>query len=189
MAFKDLLATEFAPFGALSEVQLTALERHYNLLMRWNQRMNLTRIVELHEVVQLHYCECLWVGQTLPAGDLRVVDVGSGAGFPGIPVAVIRPEFKVDLAESHQRKSVFLRDASAELANVRVVAERAEALDAHYDWIISRAVRPSDVLTLRLAKRTAMLMSDKDLNETILKPTSVLEVPWGKGRILAIFNA
>jgi 16S rRNA (guanine527-N7)-methyltransferase len=187
--FKDLLAAEFAPFGPLLESQTTALERHYSLLMRWNRRMNLTRIEELEDSVQLHYCESLFLGKSLPAGALRIADIGSGAGFPGFPVAVVRPESNVDLIESHQRKAVFLREACTELGNVRVIAERAETLGAGtYDWVVSRAVRPSEVLALSLASQAAVLMSAADLDALEQKPVTVKEVPWGMGRVLAVFR-
>lgn len=186
--FKDLLAAEFAPFGPLPESQITALEQHYSLLMNWNRRMNLTRIEELEDAVRLHYCESLFLGKSLPAAALRIADIGSGAGFPGFPVAVIRPESTVDLIESHQRKAVFLREACAELRNVRVIAERAEKLGVgSYDWVVSRAVRPSEVLALRLAPQAAVLMSPGDLVGLERKPVAVKDVPWGTGRVLAMF--
>ena len=87
-AFSELLAAEFAPYGSLSQSQLDLLEAHYALLMHWNKRLNLTRITELVSVVRLHYCESLFLGLHLPKTTLRIADVGSGAGFPGIPVAV-----------------------------------------------------------------------------------------------------
>lgn len=188
LGFKDLLAAEFAPFGPLSKIQITVLESHYSVLMHWNRRMNLTRIDKLDDVVRLHYCESLFLGQALPAGNLRIVDVGSGAGFPGFPIAVLRPECTVDLVESHRRKAVFLREACGELGNVRVIAERAETLGGSYDWMVSRAVRPSEVLALRLAPHAAVLMSAADLDALVQKPVSVSEVPWGTGRVLATFS-
>src|SRR5271166_1711831 len=82
-AFRDFVAREFAPYGALSSLQLDQLENHYRLLERWNTRMNLTRIRRIEDVVRLHYCESLFLGTLLPAGDLSIADIGSGAGFPG----------------------------------------------------------------------------------------------------------
>ena len=112
--FRELLAREFAPYGSLTPEQIDLLEAHYNLLVQWNARLNLTRIDSVEEAVRLHYCESLFVGTRLPAGPLRIVDVGSGAGFPGIPIAILRPECTVTLVESHQRKGVFLREATPE---------------------------------------------------------------------------
>ena len=172
--FRDSLAREFAPFGSLSDSQLHLLELHYQLLLRWNQKLNLTRIIDLQEAVQLHYCESLYLAEFLPKNPLKIVDVGSGAGFPGIPIAIYRPDCVVDLVESHQRKAVFLTEAVRQLglSNVRVIAKRAEDLTERYDWLVSRAVRPEDVLALRLAPDVAILGVAGD------------KLPWGRGRAL-----
>ena len=170
--FKSLLALEFSLYGVLTQQQLTRLEEHYRLLLRWNRKINLTRITSLQDAVRYHYCESLYLATRLPPGPLRIVDIGSGAGLPGIPVAIYRPECTVDLVESHQRKAVFLREAARELKNVRVVAQRAESVTDSYDWTISRAVRPDDVLKLNLASHVAVLGAE---GETL---------PWGEKRAL-----
>ena len=170
--FKSLLKLEFSAYGALNPQQLSLLEEHYRLLLRWNQKMNLTRITGLQDAVRYHYCESLYLGARLPEGPLRIIDIGSGAGFPGIPVAIYRPECAVDLVESHRRKAVFLREAARELTNVRVVAKRSEAVTGHYDWTISRAVRPEDVLKLNLAPHVAVLGAEGE------------NLPWGEKRAL-----
>src|SRR5579862_6905635 len=102
--FQELLVREFAPYGSLTVEQIDALETHYELLTHWNARLNLTRIESVEDAVQLHYCESLYVGTRLPAGPLRIADIGSGAGLPGLPIAILRPECTVTLVESHQRK-------------------------------------------------------------------------------------
>lgn len=168
--FESLLKSEFFPYGHLSSGQLRLLHQHYELLQRWNQKMNLTRIDSLKDVVCFHYCESLYLGQYLPPGPLRVVDIGSGAGFPGIPVAVLRPECQVDLVESHQRKAVFLQEAARGLPNVQVLSSRAEDVTGRYDWLISRAVKIEDVLKLHLAPNIAILGSEGE------------KLPWGQSR-------
>jgi 16S rRNA (guanine527-N7)-methyltransferase len=179
--FKKLLASEFAPFGSLSAEQLEKLDDHYLALTRWNERLNLTRIVSLEESVRFHYCECLYLARFLPSGPLRIVDVGSGAGFPGIPVAIFRPDCEVTLVESHQRKAVFLREAARQTKNTKVVPKRAEDIDEAFDWVISRAVAPSAVLELSLAKSMALLIGEDDA----LKLNGISQpVPWGKHRVL-----
>jgi 16S rRNA (guanine527-N7)-methyltransferase len=134
--------------------------------------MNLTRITSVHDAVRYHYCESLYLAQTLPKGALQIVDVGSGAGFPGIPVAIYRPDCAVHLVESQQRKSVFLSEATRDLPNARVLAVRAEDVTETYDWMISRAVRPDDVLKLSLAANVAVL------------GTEGTKLPWGEARSL-----
>jgi 16S rRNA G527 N7-methylase RsmG len=185
--FRERLAATFASYSALSDEQLNLLERHYDRLLHWNQSLNLTRIVDVEEAVRLHYCESLLAGFALPAGPLKVVDVGSGAGFPGIPLAVLRPECTVTLIESHQRKAVFLRETSRDLANVRVSADRAESAVGDWDWVVARAVRPNDVLRFGLAERQALLVSAVDLRD-LPTPDTVLQMPWGSERVLATFH-
>ena len=178
--FRELLVREFAPYGSLTIEQIDALEAHYKLLTQWNARLNLTRIESVEDAVRLHYCESLFVGTQLPEGALRIVDVGSGAGFPGLPIAILRLECTVTLVESHQRKGVFLREASRNLANVNVVTDRAENLAAEYDWVVSRAVAPGEVLKLRLANNLALLVGSEDVPGCdLLEP-----IPWGNGRYL-----
>jgi 16S rRNA (guanine(527)-N(7))-methyltransferase RsmG len=109
-------------------------------MLRWNAKLNLTSLKRLDEIVARHYCESLILASHLPSGPLRIADVGSGAGFPGIPVAVALPACSVTLIESHQRKAVFLREATRSFSNVRVLARRAEDVSEHFDWVISRAV-------------------------------------------------
>ena len=178
--FKAQLASEYGPFGRLTEYQLDLLARHYELLCNWNKRINLTRIRNVREAVQFHYCESLFLAQWLPKGKLRVADVGSGAGFPGIPVALLRPDCTVDLIESHQRKAVFLREASRQLPNVNVVPLRAEDGSNQYDWMISRAIRAQDLLKLKLAPCMALLIGADDADGF-----ESLKVPWGDRRVLA----
>jgi 16S rRNA (guanine(527)-N(7))-methyltransferase RsmG len=178
--FRALLVREFAPYALLSSGQIDLLEAHYNLLVRWNARLNLTRIDTVEEAVRLHYCESLFVGTKLPAQPIRIVDVGSGAGFPGIPIAVLRPECTVTLVESHQRKAVFLREASRNLSNVTVVTDRAENLEAEFDWLVSRAVSFDDILKLKLTNNLALLVGGERVpGSGILEP-----IPWGAGRYL-----
>lgn len=179
--FRELLVREFAPYGSLSVEQIDALEAHYTLLIHWNARLNLTRIESVEDAVRLHYCESLFVGTKIPVGPIRIVDVGTGAGFPGIPIAILRPECSVTLVESHQRKGVFLREASRSLANVAVFTDRAENLQPDFDWVVSRAVSPNDVLKLKLANNFAALVGADDIS----KFDRDQAVPWGTGRHLA----
>jgi len=181
--FRQLLAARFP----LSEAQLDQLERHYTLLEQWNQKMNLIRTESLEELVELHYCESLFLGQSLPRGSIRIADVGAGGGFPGIPVAIFRPEASVALIESHQRKAVFLRQSSMGLPNVVVLSARAEDLRARYDWVIARAVRGKDVLDLSISSDFALLTTERELGD-LPEPSAILKSPWGSQRLVAMFH-
>ena len=165
------------------------LEAHYQLLKKWNQVLNLTSVDRYEDAVERHYGESLFLGKHLPTGALQIVDIGSGAGFPGIPVAVLRPDCIVTLIESHQRKAVFLREATRSISNVRILAKRAEAVEGQFDWAISRAVS-YDALAKhlrRLAPRAALLTGSEEpppkLGFTWQDP---LPVPGGMQRFLRV---
>jgi 16S rRNA (guanine527-N7)-methyltransferase len=185
--FSELLVSEWSRFGSLSADQIAKLDRHYQQLQAWNARMNLTRISDLSELVRLHYCESLFLGTLLPEGSLTIVDVGSGAGFPGVPLAVVRPESRITLVESNARKAVFLREACRGMENVTVVTSRAQEISGRFDWVSSRAVALEEILSLRLAPKTACLMSREDL-EKLAAPKKTVSIPWGQQRIVAIFD-
>jgi 16S rRNA (guanine527-N7)-methyltransferase len=118
------------------------LIQYLALLEKWNQVYNLTAIRDREKVVSGHLLDSLAVVPYMTG--TRVLDVGSGAGFPGIPLAVARPGIQVALLDSNHKKAAFLRQAVAELQlkNVSVVCERAEAWQAaeKFDCIISRAL-------------------------------------------------
>ncbi len=143
--FAELLRQQLGSLVELSPFQIEELQKHFELMQRWNKVLNLTRIRETPEIVRRHYCESLFLGTQLPPGELSIADVGSGAGFPGITVAILRPECTVVLVESHQRKSVFLRQATREMPNTRVVATRIEDVTENFDWAIVRAVKYTDI--------------------------------------------
>ena len=180
MTFTEVLVREFAPYAALSPLQIAQLEAHYNLLVRWNANLNLTRIESPEMAARLHYCESLYLGLALPPGALKIADIGTGAGFPGIPISILRPECHVTLVESHQRKAVFLREATRERPNVTVIAGRAQDLSGPFDWVVSRAVTPGEVLALPISTHFAVLVGPEDSQKLGGFP-----LPWGEGRNLA----
>jgi 16S rRNA (guanine527-N7)-methyltransferase len=93
--------------------QLKQLGRHVDLMLKWNKSVNLTAITDPDEVVEKHVLDSLAVVPVLPSGSL--LDAGTGAGFPGIPAAIARPELEVALVDSVQKKVAFLKSALAEL--------------------------------------------------------------------------
>jgi 16S rRNA (guanine527-N7)-methyltransferase len=180
--FRELLHSEFGPWGGLTDVQLERLDQHYQLLVSWNRRLNLTRIQDELDVVRFHYCESLYVSTALPSDPVKVCDLGSGAGFPGIPLAVSRPDVEVSLIEADQRKAVFLREAARDLKNVRVLATRHQDCKMSFDWMVSRAVALDELLASKLAPNFALLLSAADAP----LGTEVIRLPWGRDRALAV---
>jgi 16S rRNA (guanine527-N7)-methyltransferase len=181
--FADLLRQRLTGIVELSPGQVGTLEAHCRLLLRWNRTLNLTSIKTMDEAVERHYCESLFLGKCLPPGAWRIADVGSGAGFPGFPVAVLRPDCLVTLIESHQRKAAFLREASRDLPNVRVIAKRAEDLKEEFDRAISRAVSYEDLASFLkdLAPHVDLLTgveAPPDGIGFVWQPP--IPLPWGK---------
>jgi 16S rRNA (guanine527-N7)-methyltransferase len=189
--FAELVQSRLASVRKLSDGQVELLRRHYELLVRWNKVLNLTAIRTLEETVERHYCESVFAAAHLPEGPMSVADLGSGGGFPGIPIAIVRPDFSVALIESHQRKAVFLREAARDLANVRVIAKRAEDVSERFDWVVSRAVKYSDVVEdlKRLGESVELLTGEvglSDLPGFSWQPP--VQLPWGEHRLLWIGN-
>lgn len=152
---------------AISQAAGERLEQHWELLSRWNKRINLTSIRDWEVSVVRHYAESVALAKELPAGPLRILDVGSGAGFPGIPVAVVRPDCEVTLLESDLRKAVFLEEAAHGLPGCQVSSVRLQAVTARFDCIVSRAVRIEDVAggVGRVSDRLAVLVSTAQVGE------------------------
>ena len=114
---------------------------YLSLLQRWNARMNLTAIRDEHGILTRHFVESIACAEHLPVGVASLLDFGSGAGFPGIPIALCHPEIAVTLAESQAKKAAFLGEAVRTLnLNVVVFADRAEKLTRNYDCVCLRAV-------------------------------------------------
>jgi len=130
-----------APGLKLGDAQAATLYRYLDLLEKWNRVYNLTAIRERSRMVTHHLLDSLAVLPYLRGP--RVLDVGSGAGLPGIPIAVANPALQVTLLESNRKKSAFLTQAVGELrlANAQVVTERVEAwqTELRFDTIVSRA--------------------------------------------------
>lgn len=186
--FRELLSR----CAAVSESEAAQLESHYELLCRWNKGLNLTRIEGLAEAVERHYCESLFVASVIPdTPGLRIADIGSGPGFPGFPIAVVRPQAEVTLIESHQRKAVFLREAARGLGNVRISARRAEAVGEPFDWYVSRAVSYEDLTPIVRSGggslgSWALLTGEEAPPESWSRSWEVLSVPGGKRRYLRV---
>jgi 16S rRNA (guanine527-N7)-methyltransferase len=117
------LLAPFLPAEALAEAQLSALSAYLELLLRWNARMNLTAVRDPEAIVTRHFGESLFAARHLfpPDSGLatpgsRLVDIGSGAGFPGLPIKLYAPGLDLTLIESNYRKAIFLREVIRALA-------------------------------------------------------------------------
>lgn len=158
---------------ALSEQQHAQLSRYLDLLLAANQRINLTRITDRAAAEVQHVGDALTLLPHLPAGPFRLVDVGSGGGVPGIPLAIARPGAAVMLVESTKKKASFLRETikAIGLAGVSVSEWRAEDVGRSnsretFDVAVARAVATLDWLAewcLPLVKTGGKLLAMKGL--------------------------
>lgn len=117
------------------------LNDYLTLLVRWNARTNLTAVRDPDTILERHFLESVACAQALPSGIATLLDYGSGAGFPGIPIAICRPDVAVTLAESQNKKAAFLREAVRVTGiAAHVHAGRAETLTETFDCVTLRAV-------------------------------------------------
>jgi 16S rRNA (guanine527-N7)-methyltransferase len=125
----------------LDDATAGRFEDYLSLFVRWNERVNLSAIRDKEGIISRHVIESIIVSNVLPPGIRTLLDFGSGAGLPGIPIALCRPEIAVTLAESQGKKAAFLQEAVRVLGiQAKVHAGRAEALDGDFDCVILRAV-------------------------------------------------
>jgi len=138
----------------LSAAQINALEIYEQELLKWNQRINLTAIRDVHQIRMKHFLDSLTCVSVLRGTCERVIDVGTGAGFPGIPIKIIYPGIQLSLVESVGKKADFCRHLvkNLRLEGVQIIQERAETVGQmpghrqQYDWAVARAVAIMPVL-------------------------------------------
>jgi 16S rRNA (guanine527-N7)-methyltransferase len=158
-------------------------EDYLSLLLRWNTRVNLTAIRDEEGILRRHFVESIACARLLPAGITTLLDFGSGAGFPGIPIALCRPEIAVTLAESQGKKAAFLSEAVRVLGVAATVhSGRAEILHNLFDCITMRAVDKMGVAVeaavqlVRPGGWLALMITSKELEA--LKAAAGSEFAW-----------
>ena len=136
----------------VSSEAVNTLEEYRRLLLCWNSRMNLISKKDEARIIRRHFLDSIGLAEVLsfPVG-ARIMDAGSGPGFPGIPLKIIRPDLDMTLVDSRKKKTVFLKEAvdKLEIQSCRIINERVESISQDiepFDFILSRAV--ADCLTL-----------------------------------------
>ena len=156
MSFKEHLKDAADKYGiSLNDVQINQFDKYFQLLIEWNEKINLTAITEPKEVAIKHMIDSLtcWDDGRF-MGDISVIDVGTGAGFPGIPLKIFKPGIKLTLLDSLNKRINFLQTVVDELGlqNVECIHARAEEgarnkkLRESFDLVVSRAVARLPVL-------------------------------------------
>jgi len=162
---------------------------YLGLLQKWNRVYNLTAVREPHKMLTLHLLDSLAVLPHLPPGSL--LDVGAGAGLPGLALALAQPERPVTLIDSSQKKATFMRQAALELGldNVRVEWGRVEDLpdEARFDVVISRAFAEIAEFVRLAGARCApggVLAAMKGVNP--VAELAALPAGWAVARVVAL---
>src|SRR5689334_10325320 len=129
----------------LNDEQISAVRQYLSVLLKWNDKINLTSIRDPLEILYRHFCESVFAASAVPIEGGRLADVGSGGGFPGLPLKIVRPELEVLLVESNIKKSTFLAEVARELglSGMRVLVRRYEELGEEIvplDFVCSRAL-------------------------------------------------
>lgn len=154
--FKDILLEQ----AKLSDIELTELQveklnRYYELLIGWNEKMNLTALTEARDVALKHFCDSILLLKFVEIpNNSSLIDVGTGAGFPSVPIKIVRPDIKLCLLDSLNKRLTFLAEVvkELELTDVKIVHSRAEdgsrkpELREKFDFATSRAVAQLNVL-------------------------------------------
>jgi len=130
---------------SVDDRQVILIQQYMRILQQWNDKLNLTAIRVPLEILHRHFCESMFGAVAVPVHFGRLADIGSGAGFPGIPMKILRPELELILVESNIKKGTFLAEVvrDLELTNTRVLISRYEELSeelAPLDYVCSRAV-------------------------------------------------
>jgi len=126
---------------AVADNEAARFEEYLSLLLRWNERVNLTAIRDEDGILARHFVESIACARALPAETRTLLDFGSGAGFPGLPIAICRRDIAVTLAESQGKKAAFLREAVRVLRlDASVHSGRGELLGEPFDCVTLRAV-------------------------------------------------
>ena len=125
--------------------QVLQIQQYIGILLAWNDKVNLTAIRDPLEMLYRHFCESMFAGISVPVENGRLADVGSGGGFPGLPLKILRPGLQVFLIESNLKKATFLLEVIRELGlkDTQVIVRRYEELGeelAPLDFVCSRAL-------------------------------------------------
>jgi 16S rRNA (guanine527-N7)-methyltransferase len=191
-----LVAARVDPLDA---EQAGRFEEYLSLLVRWNARINLTAVRDEDGILARHFVESIACARALPEEIANLLDFGSGGGFPGIPIALCRPEIEVTLAEAQGKKAAFLQEVVRVLSvSANVHAGRAELLKMQYECITLRAVDRMDEAVETAARLVAsggwlaLMTTQRDLDRLQLRAgrgfswQSPIPLPGGDERLLAL---
>jgi Predicted S-adenosylmethionine-dependent methyltransferase involved in bacterial cell division len=146
--FREALENYLPSFGlSLSDSQIASCVQHYEMLIKWNRTISLTTLTDPDEAARFHYCESMFANRFLRDSD-AIADLGSGAGFPGIPLALVNTERPVTLVELNNKKVIFLKETARafKLKNVTVLYNKFQNLDLVGKVWITRAIENLEII-------------------------------------------
>ena len=182
----------------LTSTQENQLEMYYNLLIEWNNKMNLTGITERNSVYLKHFYDCITLIKAIDlTKNLKIVDVGTGAGFPGLVLKIVFPNLDVVLVDALNKRINFLNHVieSLKLENIEAIHDRIENYAKNYlevfDLVTCRAVAKLNIISelcLPLAKINGYFIPMKATIEDEISDTKYLEVLKSKVESVITFN-
>jgi 16S rRNA (guanine527-N7)-methyltransferase len=150
MDFDEQIIAGLTPYGITPDRGLRGQIRDYvSLLLLWNHKVSLTSIAKPEDIIRFHFGESFLVAKAVSLENGRLADVGSGAGFPGIPIAMLFPNLQVTLIEANAKKAAFLSEVIRKLGLLNTSVIRARLLDVEsggFDFITARALGPYEQL-------------------------------------------
>lgn len=176
----------------ITDTQIDMFEKYYELIKEWNEKFNLTTILEQRDVILKHFLDSV-----LSVKDLKenssLVDVGAGAGFPSIPIKIMRPDIKITMIDGSNKRIIFLNEVISllKLENCVAIHERCELL-AHkpefrenFDYCVARAVAETNILVeycLPFVKIFGFMVAykSKNINEELGNAKNAIELLGGK---------
>ena len=179
------------------EITLSKFEKYQSLLKEWNEKFNLTAILDDQGILEKHFIDSIYPVKFIDFANKSLCDIGSGAGFPGIPLAILNPTLKVTLVESNGKKVTFLNEVvkSLSLDNVNVIKSRAEELNIReaFDFVSARAVTELNVLSelsIPLLKVNGELLAYKlyDVEEELSRAKNALKLLDSKVKKVEKYN-
>jgi len=195
------IARLLQPYISLDEHRLRLTSTYIDILLKWNARVNLTAVRSPEEIVRRHFGESFFAARILLSErpPRRVIDLGSGAGFPGLPFAMLMPEARITLIEAQKKKGTFLKEVvfALGLRNVDVYGDRGEDYGERADLVTMRAVErfenalPIAVGLAEEGGRVALMIGASQVSEAQRLAEEVewhppVPVPGGHSRILLV---
>ena len=175
----------------LTEEQLTKLNKFYELLIEWNEKINLTRIVEKEDVYLKHFYDSLTIAQVIDLSKKEsLCDVGTGAGFPGVVLKIVYPNLKITLVDSLLKRVNYLNEIikELELDSIKAIHSRGEDFKEQFDVVTARAVANIEKLlgfTMHLVNKNGQFIAmkgnvDEELTEDVIskinKKYNIIEI-------------